>query len=210
VKLEEHYKHHPLASQVARPPDRKQAHRQNLAMTFAGGAILVTIAISMTLINDFRENARLLSELGSDISDINLLVGHHLAGTGRDPVVAVANASADKTLHLEDTPRSATPVSAQIVRIAANTLAKRGGGYAQPGENRVVSSVIHSRYDSQHEPLTDSDAGHAKDCPGYCCTQGAPGQRGWLNEDSSHCASVWFPCGPGQHSWPVSRKQLNR
>ena len=115
-----------------------------------------------TLINDIHENARLLSELGSDINDINLLVKHHLSGMLHEPAQAVANASADKTWHLVDTPRSATPVSTQTVstqtvQLAANTLAKPGSDDAQPAENPGISNVIRPRYDLQHAPLTGSE-----------------------------------------------------
>lgn len=152
MKLEEHHKHHTVAIHDARLRDRKQARRQNLAMAFAGGAFLVTTATSVTLINDLHENARLLSELGSDISDINHLVEHHLSGIIHEPAQAVANTSTDKTWHLADTPRPATPVAAQTAHIATNTLAKPGGSYAEAAENPGISGVIRSRYDSQHKP----------------------------------------------------------
>jgi hypothetical protein len=157
VKREEHHKHHTLAIQDARLRDRKLARRQNLAMAFAGGAFLVTAATSVTLINDLHENARLLTELGSDINDINLFVERHLSGMLQVPAQAVAKASANKTWHLEDTPRPATPVSAQTVHVAANSLAKPEGDDAQPAGYRSVSNVTRPRYDLLHERLTGSE-----------------------------------------------------
>jgi len=126
VKLQEHHRHHQIDLHEARLRDGKQVRRLNLAMMLAGGAFLVTTATSVTLIDGTRKNVQLLSELGSDITDIKLLVDQHVSGIMHEPAEAVASAMVDETLHLEDAPRSGIPFSAKTVRITAVSMRRRG------------------------------------------------------------------------------------
>jgi hypothetical protein len=155
VNQDEH-KHNPIAIEAARPGGRKQPHHLNPVIILAGAAFLVTATTTVALAKSLHRNSLLLSELGSDIRDMNVYVRRHVSEDGHKPAEAVASAVVDETLQPHATHQSATLSPAQASHPAASTLAESGGA-ANAAGNPAVQAAASSLYDSQHEAPASSE-----------------------------------------------------
>ena len=155
VKLEEH-KHNPVAIEAARPGGRKQPHGLNLIMILAGAAFFVTASTTLALAKSLQRNSRLLSELGSDIRDINVFVRYHVSEDRHKPAEAVASAVVGESLQADATDQSTTLSPVEATHQASSTLAGSGGdtnAARDPGIQAVASSPYGSQQESSSEKL---------------------------------------------------------
>jgi hypothetical protein len=79
ARLREQGEQHQAALQDALIRERRQARRLNLAMTIAGAAFVLGVAISVTGFLESRNNADLLAGINQGIRDIQTTIGHHQA-----------------------------------------------------------------------------------------------------------------------------------
>jgi len=166
MKLEEYPKHNPAAIKTALTGDKKQQHHLSFAIMLAGGAFLVTASTTVALAKSLHKNAQLLSELGSDIRDINVLVQQHASKVEHAPAVAVANAVAGETLQPGATRQSPTPSPEPGAHLAASKLAGPGDhANAQDTGNPGIQPVASSSYVSQHEPSSEKPPQEASPVP---------------------------------------------
>jgi len=156
MKLEEHPKHNPAALKAAIAGDKKQRHHLSFPIMLAGGAFLVTASMTVSLAKSLHKNAQLLSELGSDIRDINILVQQHASKVEHAPAEAVASADAGESLQPGATRQSPTPSPEPATHLAGSTLAGPGDhDNAEDTGNPDIQPVASSSYVSQHAPSSE-------------------------------------------------------